>query len=171
MPDGVELVDSAGRGEAELEASPAQQADIKKGCLTASLGDLPTDRKEQLSIVSTQLQSELATSSDDLTSQRARISEQRKRLQDELSLLGDAGKNIADFNRLAAPAVQSCQEASAASQVIKEVSSVSTSRATEINYQLILLTALDGSLEKKQEQVQGAIGTLDKVRGALMVGA
>jgi hypothetical protein len=170
MVVGVSLTDSAGRGEAELEASPTQQSEIKSGCLTATLGSLPTDRKNQISGLSTKLQSDLATSSDDLTSQRARISEQRKRLQEELNLLGDAGKNVADFNRLASPAIQSCSEASAASQVIKANSNVTAARAAEIKYQLILLTSLDGQLAQQQQDVQKTIGTLDRVRGALMVG-
>ena len=170
MVAGVSLTDSPGRGAAELEASPSQQADIKKGCLTASLGSLPTQTKNQISGLATQIQSDLATASDDLTSQRARIAEQRKRLQAELATYGNSGKNVADFNRLAAPAIQSCQAASFASQVIKENSDLNTARANEINYQLILLTSLDGELAQQQMDVQTTIGTLDEVRGALIVG-
>jgi len=171
MATGVVLQDSANRGISEIGASPAQTQQIKQGCIGQALGPLPAAQKNQISVVCDNLQDDLATAADNITSQRAAISTQRDNLNSQISAYGNANQNVSDFIRLANPAVQACQAVAQASQTIKAVEDLNAARESELQYQLILLSTLDADLQVQQQSIQTALSTLDDVRGALIVGA
>lgn len=170
MPEtGVSLQENSSMAEQEFAPTPEQQRAIATGCMAKALaslvseGGLTVDQKSQLRNEIASLQANIAQAISLIKNKRARMSQQKDKLNQESIEIGQSKSNFSKFYSLAARAVTNCGDAAKAAQDAKTGIDMVFSRQTEIQYRVSLLSSLDASLSGTLSDLNSSMDVLDKM--------